>query len=45
MLYFIFEGKELKAETDNLEFAKSFVKKHSECTVKDAKTGKEVKIK
>ncbi|NOY08021.1 MAG: hypothetical protein GXP33_04170 [Spirochaetes bacterium] len=44
MLFYIYEDKDLLAETDSKEFAKSIMKKHKNCTIKDAKTGKEIKI-
>ena len=45
MLYFIYRDKELLAETDSIDFVKSFVKKHENCSVKNGKTGEEIKVK
>ncbi len=45
MLYFIYKDKELLAETDSIDFVRSFVKKHENCQVKNARTGEEIKVK
>jgi hypothetical protein len=40
MIYLVYDGQELIAETDSLEFLKVVVKEHPECAVKELTSGK-----
>lgn len=44
MIYFIYEKQNLIAETDNLEFVKTVMKKHPGCLAKELGTGKVFKL-
>jgi hypothetical protein len=44
VIYLIYKDGEILVETDNLEFAKTYVSKNQECSVRDARTGKKVTL-
>jgi hypothetical protein len=44
VIYLIYKDGEILVETDDLEFARSYVTKNEECSVRDARTGKKVTL-
>ncbi len=44
MIYIVYKDGEILVETDNLEYAKTYVKDNSDCSVRDARTGKKVPL-
>jgi hypothetical protein len=42
VIYLICKDGEVLVETDNLEFARTWVRRDRECTVRDARTGNKV---
>lgn len=44
MIYLIYKDGEILVETDDLEYAKNYVGKNQECSVRDARTGKKVAV-
>ena len=44
MIYLIYKDGEILVETDDLEFARTYVSKDQECSVRDARTGKKVAL-
>ena len=45
MLYDIYKDGDLIAETDNVDFVKSVIHEHPNCSVRDAATGREFRIR
>jgi hypothetical protein len=44
MIYLIYKDGEILVETDDLEFAKNYLKTDPECSVRDARTGKKISL-
>ena len=44
VIYLIYKDGEILVETDDLEFAKTYVTKNQECSVRDARTGKKIPL-
>ncbi len=44
MIYLIYKDGEILVETDDLEFVTSYLSENVECSVRDARTGKEVPV-
>ncbi len=44
MIYLIYKDGEVLVETDNLEFARTWIRRDRECTVRDARTGNKVAL-
>jgi hypothetical protein len=44
VIYLIYKDGEILVETDDLEYAKTYVSQNQECSVRDARTGKKVSI-
>jgi hypothetical protein len=44
MIYLIYKDGEILVETDNIDFAKDYVKTDPECSVRDARTGKKIPL-
>ena len=44
VIYLVYKDGEILVETDDLEFARSYVSKNEECSVRDARTGKKVTL-
>ena len=44
MIYLIYKDGEILVETDDLEYAKTYVRDNQECSVRDARTGKKVSL-
>ncbi len=44
MIYLLCKDGEVLVETDNLEFARNWVRKDRDCTVRDARTGNKVPV-
>ena len=44
MIYLIYKDGEILVETDDLEYAKNYVRDNQECSVRDARTGKKVTL-
>jgi hypothetical protein len=42
VIYIVYKDGEILVETDDLEFARNYVKDNGECSVRDARTGKKV---
>ncbi len=42
VIYIVYKDGEILVETDDLEYAKNYVKDNGECSVRDARTGKKV---
>lgn len=44
MIYLVYKDGEILVETDNIEFAKTYVSRNQDCSVRDARTGKKVPL-
>lgn len=44
MIYLIYKDGEILVETDDLEYAKTYVRQDQECSVRDARTGNKVAL-
>jgi hypothetical protein len=44
VIYLVYKDGEILVETDNIEYAKSYVSSNQECSVRDARTGKKVPL-
>ncbi|MBE3134307.1 MAG: hypothetical protein NT005_06175 [Spirochaetes bacterium] len=44
MIYLVYKDGEILVETDNIEFAKSYISRNQDCSVRDARTGKKVPL-
>ena len=44
MIYLVYKDGEILVETDSIEFAKKYVTRNQECSVRDARTGKKVAL-
>ena len=44
MIYLVYKDGEILVETDNIEFAKNYVSRNQDCSVRDARTGKKVPL-
>jgi len=42
VIYIVYRDGEILVETDDLEYAKNYAKDNSDCSVRDARTGKKV---
>ena len=44
MIYLVYKDGEILVETDNIDFAKQYVSRDLDCSVRDARTGKKVPL-
>jgi hypothetical protein len=44
VIYLVYKDGEILVETDNIEFAKNYVSRNQDCSVRDARTGKKVPL-
>jgi len=44
VIYLVYKDGEILVETDNIEFAKSYISRNQDCSVRDARTGKKVPL-
>lgn len=44
MIYLVYKDGEILVETDNIEFAKNYISRNQDCSVRDARTGKKVPL-
>ncbi len=44
MIYLIYKDGEILVETDDLDYVKNYVRDNTECSVRDARTGKKVTL-
>lgn len=44
MIYLVYKDGEILVETDNIEFAKNYINRNQDCSVRDARTGKKVPL-
>jgi hypothetical protein len=44
VIYLVYKDGEILVETDSIEFAKQYVSRDQECSVRDARTGKKVTL-
>lgn len=44
MIYIVYKDGEILVETDDLEYAKTYVRDNGDCSVRDARTGKKVPL-
>ncbi len=44
VIYVVYKDGEILVETDDLEYVKTYVRDNSECSVRDARTGKKVPL-
>jgi hypothetical protein len=44
VIYLVYKDGEILVETDNIEFAKNYISRNQDCSVRDARTGKKVPL-
>jgi len=44
VIYLVYKDGEILVETDNIEFAKNYISRNQDCSVRDARTGKNVAL-